>query len=86
MRALLAASAVVLAFAVTPASARDYPWCAKTSASGFNPSCNFTSYNQCMATVSGQRGECVLNPILAFGQQLNPPRKRARHHDWHRRW
>lgn len=78
MRAFLAASAVVLAFAATPAMARDYPWCSRTSASGFNPSCSFTTYAQCRATVSGQRGDCMLNPILAFGQQLNPPRKRGR--------
>ncbi len=53
----------------TPSMAREYPWCSRTSATGFNPSCTFISYNQCMATVSGQRGDCMQNPMLAYGDQ-----------------
>jgi hypothetical protein len=87
MRCLLAATAVVVVLGAAPASARDYPWCSRTSASSFNPSCSFTSFRQCMATVSGQAGECVLNPILAFGQQLNPRRRqRAPDDRWNQRW
>ena len=81
MRSILAATALLVvatgfsAIGTTSAEARDYPWCARTSGSGFNPSCSFTSYNQCMATVSGQRGDCIRNPIIAFGEQREPRRK-----------
>ena len=95
MRYLLATSAVLLgfvAFGSTPSMARDYPWCSRTSATGFNPSCSYTSYNQCMATVSGQAGECMSNPSLAFDQYNGSPRKRhmsgRRDPDngWNHRW
>ena len=75
MRSFLAAAAIFIAFGAAPGQARDYPWCERTSFNGFNPSCSFTSYQQCMATVSGQRGDCILNPRLAFDQQN---RRRAR--------
>ncbi|WP_211909768.1 DUF3551 domain-containing protein [Tardiphaga alba] len=81
MRSFLAATTLLLAagglnaIGTTAAEAREYPWCSRTSASGFNPSCSFTSYNQCMATVSGQRGDCMRNPVLAFGEQNQPRRK-----------
>jgi len=77
MRSILAATALLVVMGATPSIARDYPWCSRTSASGFNPSCSFTSYNQCMATVSGQRGECVQNPLLAFGEQRRPGKSRS---------
>jgi hypothetical protein len=93
MRSILAATAFLVAaggLAATPAAARDYPWCSRTSASGFNPSCSFTSYPQCMATVSGQRGDCMRNPIFAFGEQNEPRRKgrvyRERRDDWDNGW
>ncbi|CAN5128048.1 hypothetical protein BH11PSE4_BH11PSE4_23980 [soil metagenome] len=87
MRSLLTAAALLVVMGATPGIARDYPWCSRTSASSFNPSCSFTSFNQCMATVSGQAGECVLNPILAFGRQLDPHRRRrARDDGWNQRW
>jgi hypothetical protein len=68
MRMVIAISAVLTALCATPAAARDYPWCAKTITNGFNGDCSFTSYRQCMATVSGQRGECAQNPRLLFDQ------------------
>jgi Protein of unknown function (DUF3551) len=79
MRFLLATSAVLLgfvAFGSTPGSAREYAWCARTDVSGFNPSCSFTSFNQCMATVSGQAGDCIANPSLAYDQYNGPVPKR----------
>lgn len=96
MRAILAATAVIAAIGgfssigATPADARDYPWCSRTSATGFNPDCAFTSYPQCMATVSGQRGDCMRNPIIAFGEQREPRRKGRQYHDqqgdWNNGW
>src|SRR3954467_12481588 len=69
MRSVLAISALLVAMNAAPAAARDYPWCARTSANGFNGDCSFTSYRQCMATVSGQAGECLQNPRFAYGQE-----------------
>ncbi len=65
--ALAAASLAFLASALpSDAQARDYPWCSRTSGSGYEPSCTFTSFRQCMATVSGQAGDCMQNPRMAF--------------------
>jgi hypothetical protein len=68
MRQLLAASTLLLAIGATPAMARDYPWCSRTPTNGGNPQCMFTSYGQCLATVSGQGGDCILNPLIGYGQ------------------
>jgi Protein of unknown function (DUF3551) len=81
MRSVFAISAVFVALCATPAAARDYPWCAKTSSNGFNGDCSFTSYRQCMATVSGQRGECMQNPRLIF-KQARIRRNRPSSGDW----
>jgi hypothetical protein len=84
MRLLLATSAALLALAAAPSSsmARDYPWCSRTSASGFTPSCSFTSFRQCMATVSGQAGDCTINPLMAYGQYTGGRRARPPANDW----
>lgn len=95
MRAILAATAFLVAtgglgtLGATPAEARDYPWCSRTSSSSFNPSCSFTSYPQCMATVSGQGGDCMRNPFIAFGEQREPRRKGRQYREqnsWNQRW
>jgi hypothetical protein len=65
MRVAFALSALIIAASPLAVSARDYPWCARTSSNGFNGDCSFTSYQQCQATVSGQAGECLANPRLA---------------------
>ena len=61
-------AAVVLACAwtaipVTPAAAAiEYPWCAQyTGRGGGGRNCGFSSYGQCMATVSGIGGFCERN-------------------------
>lgn len=88
MRSVLAATALLVVMGATPSMAREYPWCSRTSASGFNPSCSFTSYNQCMATVSGQRGDCMQNPMLAFGDQRRGKSRAMRNqpNDWDNGW
>ena len=68
MRSLFALSALLIVASTGPTMARDYPWCARTSVNGDTNDCSFTSYRQCMATVSGLPGECQLNPRLAFRQ------------------
>jgi hypothetical protein len=67
MRFLFALSALLVVATTAPGMARDYPWCARTITNPDFGDCSFTTYRQCMATVSGQAGECRAN--LAFGQQ-----------------
>jgi hypothetical protein len=69
MRSIFMASAAILIASSVPSMARDYPWCARTITNPDFGDCSFTSYRQCMATVSGQRGECNTNPRLAYGRQ-----------------
>jgi hypothetical protein len=69
MRSILLASAAIFIASSTPSMARDYAWCARTITNPDFGDCSFTSYRQCMATVSGQRGECISNPRLAYGRQ-----------------
>lgn len=87
---LAAAGLLVIAGSTPAAAARQYPWCSRTSATGFNPSYSFTSYAQCMATVSGQRGECVQNPYLLFNREQRHTRKkhawRERPDEWDNGW
>ncbi len=68
MRTLLAASALLLAIGASPAMARDYPWCMRTSTNGGNPQCIFPSFAACQATISGQGGDCIENPRIGFSQ------------------
>ena len=59
-------AAVLLGFAatglpVTPAAAAiEYPWCAQYGWKG-GRNCGFSTYQQCMATVSGIGGSCERN-------------------------
>ncbi len=84
MRKLLAASTLLLAIGATPTMARDYPWCAKTPDNGGNPQCNFSTFQQCLATINGLGGDCIQNPAMGYGQgygqgydQGAGPRKRT---------
>ncbi len=46
----------------TPAAAQNYPWCAQYSGDmGGAMNCGFSTYPQCMATVSGVGGFCIVN-------------------------
>jgi hypothetical protein len=73
---------VMLTPAVRPAAAAIvYPWCAYYAGadSGNAPSCGSSTYEQCMATVSGQMGYCARNPFyVAPVPQPAPGRKPAR--------
>jgi len=47
-----------------------YPWCAHYGGRlGGAPNCGFTTFAQCLATVSGTQGTCEMNPWYA----LPPP-------------
>jgi Protein of unknown function (DUF3551) len=56
---------LIVASATAPARAQNYPWCAYYSGRGFGgaSNCGFTSFQQCMATVSGIGGFCQQNTM-----------------------
>ena len=80
MKLLLSALAVITASAVlgTPAHAQNYPWCAQygSGALGGAINCGFVSFSQCMATVTGIGGFCVVNTQY---QPPPGPRPQRRH-------
>jgi len=85
MRSILLASAslALLIAAPSPGIARDYPWCARTITNRDFGDCSFTSYRQCMATVSGQAGDCIANPRMAYGRQ---DRRSSGGNSWNNGW
>src|SRR5262249_45605197 len=72
--AIAAASLGVLAVAVdapTSDAAIIYPWCAHYNGRGFGAAnCGFTTFEQCLATVSGNGGPCAMNP---WDEPQQPP-------------
>lgn len=63
MRYLVVMTLVVAASSFAPRGANAetyYPWCAYYDAWSY--SCGFTSFQQCLATVSGGGGACRPNP------------------------
>ena len=76
--ALLTLGATVLAGAatVTPAAARDYPWCAQGSEYDYPGECAYSTYEQCQASVSGRLLFCDRNPRMLFNQAQ--PHRRTR--------
>jgi len=72
----IAAVAGVFALSSNPASAKDYRFClVQGSESGFG-TCYYDTYAQCMASASGRRAYCKVNPVFAFaGDQ---PQRRPR--------
>lgn len=80
--AMLMLGAAVLAgvVTVTPAAARDYPWCAQGGEYDYPGECAYSTYEQCQASVSGRLLYCDRNPRFAYGQQQLPqprPHRRA---------
>ena len=65
-----------LAGAASPAAAatHDYPWCAQGRQEGYPGDCNYRTYEQCQASVSGRDAYCGVNPRFGFGQQRSSPR------------
>ncbi len=77
--ALLTAFAIVATTAlVWPAAAIEYPWCAQYGGKdgGNGRNCGFTTYQQCMETVSGIGGYCERN--LFYPGRAERPAKSTR--------
>lgn len=88
MRAFLFASATLLIAggslvgSNTQSSAREFPWCARSTLTSGNPECSYASYSQCQARVSGLGGDCIQNPYLAYGQYRGGRSDRVRDDNW----
>lgn len=76
--ALLAAGAATIA-GPAPAAAYDYPWCIQGGGWGVPGDCSYRSYAECMASASGRRVYCNINPRVAFGRE-----RRGRPHRYYR--
>lgn len=71
MRVLLVVVIVVAAMGLAPrrSSAQNYPWCAYYGGmGGGGTNCGFTTFQQCLATLSGIGGSCDPNT-----QYVPPP-------------
>jgi hypothetical protein len=71
----LAAVAALTAFNAPPAKAEiQYPWCAEYGRFGNQAeNCGFSTYRQCLATISGIGGFCQRNPMY-HGRAKRPRR------------
>jgi uncharacterized protein DUF3551 len=83
MRAIILAgltglSVMALACPSVAQSAYDYPWCALRAGRSGGQSCYFTSYHQCMETLSGIGGVCIQNP----GYRGGTTHERRRYRDY----
>jgi len=67
--AAVSAVAVLAAAGSYPAAAQDYPYCLKGADWGWPGLCHFWTYQQCLATASGTRSYCGINPLVAFARQ-----------------
>jgi hypothetical protein len=85
MKAFLFTCAVLLGIMGTGtlADAANYPWCARYAKDGGGESCGFTTFDQCMADVSGVGGYCARNTQYVPPVAMPGPRTRAR--PWHYR-
>jgi len=66
--AAVSAVALLVAAGSTSAVAQDYPWCLQKGL-GYPGQCQFSTYNQCLATASGTFSYCGINPLVAFAHQ-----------------
>jgi Protein of unknown function (DUF3551) len=75
--AMMAASALMIAGSMAPsaASGMQDTYCLQGRQSGYPGNCEFSSYQQCLATASGTGEGCGINPMRAFGHA-----RRAEYH------
>jgi hypothetical protein len=67
----------------TAVQAQKYPWCADYGGKmGGSSNCGFSTYEQCMATLSGMGGFCNRNTQYVPGRSApgSAERMRRRHH------
>ena len=66
---LVTASVIGLMCSVQPAAAQEPKYCLQGAGWGYPGNCEFSSYQQCMATASGTGADCGINPRYAFAHQ-----------------
>jgi hypothetical protein len=69
---LASVSALMAAGAMSPAAAVEAiqdSYCLQGRQHGYPGDCQFSSYQQCMATASGTGEGCGINPMKAYAQQ-----------------
>ncbi|MGA3310957.1 MAG: DUF3551 domain-containing protein [Xanthobacteraceae bacterium] len=82
MRVLLFVLGILVGAAAigTRAEAQNYPWCADYGGSwGGVSNCGFTTFQQCMTTLSGMGGFCERNNQYVPAPAAPGPRYRPRH-------
>ena len=69
--ALAAISAVALYGTLSPAAAAPIQdrYCLQGRQSGYPGNCEFSTYQQCMASASGTNEGCGINPMRAYAPQ-----------------
>jgi hypothetical protein len=92
MKILLVLTAMLTVVGATTARAvaQNYPWCTYYAVKGGATNCGFTTYEQCMTTLSGMGGFCALNtqyvpPPGPHLQYVPPPGPHPRSHHYKRR-
>jgi hypothetical protein len=60
------------AFVTSPVNAQNLPWCAIMDNDG-TTQCNYYNQQQCLQTLSGIGGECILNPAGSTPQLAPVP-------------
>ena len=76
--ALSLAAAAMLAGATTSRADANAPVCAQIYGKGEGTECNYYTYEQCRAFVSGNAASCIDNPYYRASSNQVLPRKRAR--------
>ena len=69
---LATVSALTVVGSMTPAPAAEAiqdTYCLQGRVWGYPGNCQFSNYQQCMASASGTDAYCGLNPVKAFAQQ-----------------
>ena len=62
-----------------PAAAQNYPWCAVLNTGDASYNCGFVSFEQCLATVRGIGGTCMVNTTYNPNPAATPrPRGQTR--------
>jgi Protein of unknown function (DUF3551) len=82
--ALVSATLILATQFASAQSPYSYPWCSRQVARGSGTtSCYFTSYQQCMTTISGIGGYCYQSPYYHASSAARQPVATLRHRRHH---
>jgi len=84
MRLVLLVLGICVAIACTekPAEAQNYPWCAIYGTGFEGTNCGFTTFQQCLNTVSGIGGFCEPNTQYQYPPGPHPLTKAQRRYPY----